>query len=349
MKRFLISLSVICLFSISVLADGLTATLQQGEKMIPFYGVNAFVQAYDSASNGAIITLSAGKFSDVPNIRKEITVIGNFGLSDNSVERTILSSLNIVSNKVTIDGIYFQGSISLGAIEDFILRHSWVEEELKCTGIHKNTIIDQCVIKRESCIKQGRNYTIKNSTIGSFLTQNTSDNIAYIFNNVIYSFYRNLSATGGRTVVDVPVPVAIYKNNIIYTEVANYSSNNSSYYIVMRFNSPSEFYSNCFHNRDYRSSTSYKSAVGASSLYIFSDGCIKDYNTFESSLSSVTLQYPSTDQSKGKGQDNTLKGPYGGSGFSLYPSIPRITGKTIDSMTDGDGKINVKISVSVQQ
>ena len=49
------------------------------------------------------------------------------------------------------------------------------------------------------------------------------------------------------------------------------------------------------------------------------------------------------------GQDGKPVGINGGTGFSVWPAIPRITSKTIDSSTDAEGKINVKIAVKVQQ
>ena len=48
------------------------------------------------------------------------------------------------------------------------------------------------------------------------------------------------------------------------------------------------------------------------------------------------------------GDDGTPVGITGGSGFSPYPSIPRITSKQIDSKTDSEGKLNVKITVSTE-
>ena len=49
------------------------------------------------------------------------------------------------------------------------------------------------------------------------------------------------------------------------------------------------------------------------------------------------------------GDDGTVVGPYGGTGFSLYPSIPRITESKIDTYTDGEGMLNVKVKVEVGQ
>ena len=47
------------------------------------------------------------------------------------------------------------------------------------------------------------------------------------------------------------------------------------------------------------------------------------------------------------GMDGTVVGILGGTGFSKFPSIPRITSSTIDSHTDSQGKFNVKISATI--
>lgn len=65
MKKKLLMLVVLFTMSANIFADGLTATLQQGDIMTPYYGVNAFQEAYVAAQDGAIITLSSGKFNDV--------------------------------------------------------------------------------------------------------------------------------------------------------------------------------------------------------------------------------------------------------------------------------------------
>ena len=50
-----------------------------------------------------------------------------------------------------------------------------------------------------------------------------------------------------------------------------------------------------------------------------------------------------------KGMDGTCVGIYGGSGFSDYSSIPHIIESTIESDTDSNGKLSVKLKVSVNQ
>lgn len=363
MKRIVLLVVSLVLVSANVFADGLTATLQQGEQMTPFYGVDAFKQAYAAADSGAVITLSAGTFNNVDTIAKSIKVIGNYAFDVSSQETTILASAIIAANKVTIDGIYFSGSVTLGNIEDCKIVHSWIENTLAYSSTsawHTNTIVDQCVIKKETAIKQGRNYTIKNSTINKFGAYNTSANIAYITNCVIYGFVYdhtdpNKNAAG--IAIAPSIPVAIYKNNVLGIDVTCYyystssssSSSKSYYYYNVYFSSPSEFYYNIYAMTYYiLGSSSYYHTYDGSNVY-YKSGCQNAGNTKKARSSIVSgTQYPAVLTNPGYGQDGTLRGPQGGTGFSFYPSIPRITSKTIDSNTDADGKLNVKITVKAQ-
>ena len=92
MKKTILLLVAIALTSAKMMAEGLTATLQQGETMTAFYGVNAFVDAYNAAEDGAVITLSEGKFNDVSSIEKSITVIGNMAFDVEGYEKTYLAN-----------------------------------------------------------------------------------------------------------------------------------------------------------------------------------------------------------------------------------------------------------------
>ena len=359
MKRIVLWVVSLVLVSANVFADGLTATLQQGERMTPFYGVDAFKQAYAAADSGAVITLSAGTFNNVDTIAKSIKIIGNYAFDASSPETTILASAIIAANKVTIDGIYFSGSVTLGNIEDCKIVHSWMNNlnYSSTSAWHTNTIVDQCVIKNETAIKQGRNYTIKNSTINKFGAYNTSDNIAYITNCVIYNFVYDHTDPGKRDAgigISPSIPVAIYKNNVLGIDVTCYRYSYSStikyyYYYNVYFSSPSEFYYNIYAMTYYQYSTnSYYYTYDGSNVY-YKSGCQNAGNTKKTRSSVVSgTQYPAVLTTPGYGQDGTLRGPQGGTGFSSYPSIPRVTSKTIDSNTDADGKLNVKITVKAQ-
>lgn len=332
MKQKLILLIAFILMSVNAFADGLTATLQQGDQMTPFYGVDAFKNAYNAADSGAVITLSAGYFNDLgrDHVRKSIKIVGNYGLNKDSLDCTIVgSSLVIDANDVSVDGVYVN-RIYLNNISNFKVVHSrfsiiyWDEE-----AEHINTFIDQCVVESDRAIAQGINYSITNSTIGHFDKSNTKSNIAYIANCYIYDWYER-----GR--YNCYQPYAIYKNNILGIDNGNYTTNNS-----LSVDSPNEFYNNVFlrlGRNDYIVSVH------------FSEGCINIDNEYSGSKPvSVEYQYPNKDASFGNGQDGTPIGITGGTGFSDYPNIPRIIESNIDSKTDEEGKLNVIIKVSVPQ
>jgi hypothetical protein len=362
MNRTFLFLVAFLLISVNISADGLTATLQQGDKMVPFYGVDAFMNAYADADSGAVITLSAGSFKMTSDsIKKAVKIVGNFGLGASSVERTILPSMTIIANNVTVDGVFFTGNLVLGNIDGCKIMHSWIEGTLKYSSIkdwHANTIVDQCVIKTEAAIKQGKNYTIKNSTINQFSEYNSKANIAFISNCLIYDFvysrYSVVSHSSGEINALTPIiPFAVYKNNILGVNTVNYHISYTVpnyYYNNTFFDSPCEFWYNKFAILNYVGSASGSVRSVYNNQIVYNAGCQNSGNevsTWGSVITSTT--YPSNPTSPGNGQDGTVRGPMGGTGFSLYPNIPRITSSKIDSYTDNDGKLNVTIKVAVPE
>jgi hypothetical protein len=332
--------------SASMLADGLTATLQQGNNMTAFYGVDAFKQAYEAASDGAVITLSAGLHNNIESITKKITLIGNLAFMSNN-ESSKLSSITISADDVKIEGIYFSQNVTIGNVTNCHIKRCQIMGSLLSTGIHNNTLIDQCFVKIDQAISNGYNYAIKNSTIGYFNKMNTVNNIAYITNCYVAAwFHRNWSDS------KVYRPCAIYKNNVLCIHNSNFKSNYTIY-----LSSPSEFYFNRF--QKYASSASSEYQKYYVELY-FNSGCLNSNNTSNGASSSghansdnftnlIDMLKFHTDSFSNIGSDGTPIGTTGGTGFSEYPAIPRITSKTIDSNVDANGKINVKITVKAEQ
>ena len=124
---------------------------------------------------------------------------------------------------------------------------------------------------------------------------------------------------------------------------AGYSSSYATYLY-----SPSEFYNNYFYRT---TGSSYYTEYYLN--HSFSNGCLNNGNTSSGSSSayssySYTGNYIISSFNQ-IGDDGTPVGITGGSGFSPYPSIPRVTSKQIDSRTDSQGKINVKITVSTEE
>ena len=335
MKRFYLVLLALISLSASVFADGLTATLQQGDVMTPFYGVEAFKDAYAAAKDGAVITLSSGKFNDVEKVAKQITVIGAYAFKPESSETTFLGSTQITADNVKIEGVYFSGDVRLSSIRDtienFVIKRCWVDGFLTGSeGYNKNTIVDQCVIKTDNAIQHGLNYCIKNSTIDRFLNYNEESYMAYITNCVVWRWcnYANNNTSTSR-------PYAVYKNN--YLGIVMPGDN----YRTLSIYSGSEFYNNRFF-------TARPSTIDHLTLE-FQTGCVNEKNAKAGYLPTEKfLEYPAYPTYRTVGSDGTPIGPYGGTGFSEYPAIPRITSKSIDANSDAEGKINVKITVKAE-
>ncbi len=347
---------IYCLFafvlmSASVFADGLTATLQQGDVMTPFYGVNAFQEAYAAAENGAVITLSSGKFNDVATISKQITIIGAYAFDATSSETTILGSTRVANHNVKIEGIYFSGTVSLGSssltsIKNCTLKRCWIETSLVGSYRHENTLVDQCVIKIEQAMANSLHYCIKNSTINYFAEMNSTTNLAYITNCVVWHWFGCMySSSKYIENTNFKRPYAIYKNNYL----GIYKTESSG--ITVSLNSPSEFYNNLFcqtyMTQVYQDSEpfSYLSSI----TLTYSSGCVNENNVKGDQKFNKYFEYPAHPIDAPLGSDGTAVGPYGGTGFAEYPAIPRITSKTIDSNSDVEGKINVKITVKAEQ
>lgn len=332
MKKMFLSLVALFMISASVFADGLTATLQQGDVMTPFYGVDAYKQAYEAATDGAVITLSSGSFNTVSDLAKSVTVVGVCAFYGR-MERTILNAgFTISANNVKLEGIYCDYTISLGTVTNCHIRRCNVNT-LTSSNTHTNTLIDQCVVYYDGAIKNGKNYTIQNSTIQRFTATNSNSNIANISNCYISYWYR-------RNYSDYYQPIAIYRNNVLGLD--NYYSSNYS----LSLSSPSEFYYNYFY-RFNSNTSSYESWYTTPS---YATGCVNigNSNSIASSPYKSSFSYPNKEASFGNGQDGTPRGIMGGNGFSEYPDIPRIVSKQIDANTNAEGKINVKITVETK-
>lgn len=301
-----------------IFADGLSAMLKNGDGLIRlYYGTNCLKSAYNAADSGSVITLSAGIFSNVPEIRKgNITIIGNGGLDD-SLEKTEIEKLAIIGDSVTVDGL----DVSTLYLVD--TRHCKVLHcDITSVSTHYNltsyysyynhysTVVDQCCIRYDNTCKYAYNYLIKNSTIyslGSSHDERTNVNI-FILNCVIYNFIASCQT-------------AICKNSII-------RMSNSDGTITLPY--PSEYYYNTFLSNSY-----------IEGEYFGEGNSIKPYDSIEE-------LYPASMVDLGTGTDGTLRGPYGGTGFYASPNIPRITSRMIDHEPDKEGKLNVKISVKTK-
>lgn len=372
MKKAILFLVALLAMSANVLAQGQTATLQQGDKMTPFYGPDAFVQAYNAAQKGAIITLSAGTFNTVDSIMKEVTVIGN-GYREN---KTVLKERNFEAYKrgdnilpisliIGVDNVKIEGldmnCVMIRNTNHLTIRHCKI---YNLWGIysggasipasrHKNTIIDKCLIGTDLATS-GENYCIKNSIISGFIFANEGDATNTLIINCLFGHPNSKGNTGA-------FPHAVYKNCIIGTCFDN--SENEVYDNSTEYGY--EFYNNVFFaglnwNNDkgkvdgrfnivltkngdtswqtpvfnWTESQTCKGNTAASYNAVFGDS--DDENPLLAPIITTIT-----------GDDNKVVGPYGGTGFSWNPSIPRIVDSKIDSYTDAEGMLKVSVKVEV--
>ena len=113
MKRIIFAICTILCANV-LFAQEQLATLRHNDSISVYYGANAFVQAYNAATHGDIITLSDGIFSTPSSVQKGITVRGNGAVADTARRSTgtyFMTSFPVYNLGDSLDfeaeGIYF--------------------------------------------------------------------------------------------------------------------------------------------------------------------------------------------------------------------------------------------------
>lgn len=381
MRRIFLFLVISLAMIMGAKAQELTATLQQNGTTTVYYGSYALRTANYFAEDGAIITLSKGCFDGPYEITKQISIVGNCG--ENGDNGTRIETFLYVGNKryslivnadnVKIEGIYAYRVClaSEGNISNCHISHSTIDY-LRCPSAsndyhsHTNTIIDQCIVGSDSTAYGASNYCYKNSFIKEFFMGNYSNTI-YFTNCLIeryyyydYEFYKD----------NYPFPpYGTYKNCILgqFDRVKNSSSlsyplkiESSNGYLQRKpylLGSNTHYYKCLFYIYPYKSQHNYWGDY----YYTIIDELKtlemgfpdNNYDSINILMSTYSALFDSdgnlkkTLNSSFKGDDGKVIGPYGGEGFTLIPSIPRITQSTIGSYTNGEGKLDATIKVEV--
>ena len=231
---------------------------------------------------------------------------------------------------------------------------------LFCTGVHVNTIIDQCYIVEDCSEKEGKsqNCCIKNSFVEGICVGKDSyysSNSLTLLNSLLYrAYYVNMDIWGlswfycsDTTIRNSIVGYFKYKSDAIGEGKWN------GYYTRQDGNLGNALYNNFWFLYPYHYNGSDFEIVDYLKSIVFQ---IEENEKGNSSAAYDALfnenapwYNPAYINTTVLGDDGTVVGPYGGTGFSLYPSIPRITESNIDTYTDGEGKLNVKVKVEVGQ
>ena len=160
MKRTLLLICTLLCANV-LMAQEQLAVLKHNDSTSVFYGASAFVQAYNAATNGDIITLSDGIFSTPSTIQKGITVRGNGAVVDTArksigtyfMEQFYVRYLGD-SLQFSAEGIYF---------DDFKAGNSY---DIKLTRCYINAFNQNSGVQATNCIIRG--------TVGGTTSQNNT-------------------------------------------------------------------------------------------------------------------------------------------------------------------------------
>ena len=172
MKRIIFAICTILCANV-LMAQEQLAALKHNDSISVYYGASAFVQAYNAAAHGDIITLSDGIFTAPSVVRKGITVRGNGAVADTARRSTgtyFMESFDVYnlgdSLHFEAEGIYFYDFQAVSSYDTKLTRcyvnflsHSPGLQAMNCIirgyndgatlnspTVHNNTYIN-CVLK----------------------------------------------------------------------------------------------------------------------------------------------------------------------------------------------------------
>ena len=323
MKRTLL---LICtLFCANVLmAQEQLATLKHNGNISVYYGANAFVQAYNAASNGDTINLSDGNFNGT-NISKRLVLRGNGAIADTArgSNGTLIAG-NVTlhlqdSLHVEVEGINFQNDLELNNIagSSKIKLSKCVIQYLKVgySGNGLRTISDLFIV---NCIirSNGVNPTI-NSLVRFYncVTRGMSQ----------YSFFNNCIIIGGLNVSSGEYNI---NNNILIKNSGNSFTYANSYYGIM---------------------CGYTSANGSNNTFM---NATDVFETWDGNTYSALSTNPETYRLKENvantilGNDGTQVGIFGGAyPFDFTPSYTVIKRLNVSQRTNAEGMLGIEVEL----
>lgn len=323
MKRIIFAICTILCANV-LMAQEQLATLKHNDSISVYYGANAFVEAYNAAANGDIITLSDGTFNgplsgnNPAPITKGITLRGN-GAQPDSVRGTqgtyFLTRINVQNLRDTAsfeaEGIFFQ---------EFRVDNSY---DIKLTNCCVESFYGGgCGLQARNCIiKSGYDYTGSNTHPHNFtncvLGRNTSVSYAQLPS---YSILTNCIIKG-------------YDDN---------SNSNSSLYnncIIIDYGS---------HNMGETCNNSilcgWNNLPGTTNVAMEVSDVFEtwDGNTF--SFDPNTYKLKANVANSVLGNDGTQVGIFGGDfPFSFTPSYSVIKRLDVPNRTDENGMLNIDV------
>lgn len=295
------------------------ATLSHQNEISIYYGATALGQAVASATDGDVITLSAGQFDGI-DLDKELTVRGagldlpNFATGNSPT--VINGAVTLKGAKIRLEGLNFNQSVvyAASALEVTaekcqFLNYAPVNSTTNCTNTFVNCVLSSSFgpgsCNAVNCVFQGTPSSYidlyGNYLNCIFILDNNTGNMKYLSNGT----YQNciFTSTGKK---NYRISASSLAYNCLFTGAnGGKSITNTSLHSTNLERQDIE--------TPFKEDTFYQLA--------------EEFKTFVTS-------------------DNTEVGIYGGNiGFTQTPNVPRINTFRVSPRTSADGKLSVEIEV----
>lgn len=317
-KALFVLLAYLCIGN-AVAQQTQIATLTHDGNNTIYYSSSAFVDAYNAAVDGDVITLSEGAFTSPDKIYKFLTVRGA-GMNSKTV---IMGYITFYLNTNGEENSFDFESVEFANLVDFqeqsrvnMLRCGILDKARIAYGTNHN-------VKFVNCVINNMHVSAKTTCniINSCLIDPETLNYSNIFNTVIVSNTRSVSNANNATSL---------RNCVVKSNKSSYKIGYDKIGIISHC-----VFIGCSGNSDTNA------AIVLNNLNLPADTEVfKDDETYEL-----------TDENAANwlGDDGTQVGMYGGTlPFDPTPTNPQITKFNIASKTTADGKLSVDIEVKAQ-
>ncbi|MBQ9356449.1 MAG: hypothetical protein IJT98_04090 [Prevotella sp.] len=317
------------------------ATVQHGETMSAYYGVEALKDAVAAAAKGDIISLSAGQFN-APTINKAVTIQGAGYVIATGNYTAIVgeTTVNVPNGEegLLVEGLHCIGKFTVegDSLCSFIFRKCRMGELLFTAKIVGGEVSQSKV--NTLTYADANNFYVHHDVIHSLYGTDNSSQIAVDIDHCVFTLllYSNVTAVVRNSVIHLAMGSAscAFYNNVAGQD--SYSGYNPHRYITSPYVSGNTLFSWSGYDWNYANG-SYKALFA---------------NPAHANTWNETYDYKLTEEAAAQyiGSDGTQVGIYGGSvPFSETLSTPQIVEKQIATQTDENGMLSVKIKVEAQK
>jgi len=340
MKKILLSVLFLAMLGTSaIFAQSRVALHHEGQVTI-FGGAAPFADAYNAAVNGDTIYLPGGSFATPATIAKGIAIYGAGHYPDSTAVTLPTSvtgnvAINAGADNLRLEGILFTGNLTFNLnqkVDDVVISRCRINGTLNCSQNNsmatpcENHLIAQCVIIGNIECSNLQGSTITNCIIQGQI--NNGNNLNIVNNAIIYTYYLSYNLNSIRNSM---IANNVFNRRQAVTTVLGGCTGNT------------------FSNNVFAASPNFGDNT-ASGNYLnipADDMFVNEANNGFDYTDDFHLQSPETYI----GTDGTQVGIYGGVlGYKpgAVPSNPHFSSATIAPSTDGEGKLNVNITVIAQ-